>query len=212
MRQAFTIPCAMIGFFGGSFYFGSLQTDPTKPIMARLYLVVLEGTLKKFTGNRSHDVLWRMYHIVHGCAVRSLTRLGLSDRIPRLPGAGYVVGPSMGSAMWRIMNRKAVAQIDALDREFYRHVANNRVDASLQSATNPVPDYYGEPTFWPFLAFPLLIPHRRKSWVIKTIQAGTTCSPVLTLSNALASSGCETIENTSARRNFLRNNALCSTL
>jgi hypothetical protein len=43
------------------------------------------------------------------------------------------------------MNRNAVAQIDTLDREFYKHVAKNRVDAALQSATNPVPDYYGEP-------------------------------------------------------------------
>ncbi|KAJ6531107.1 mitochondrial import protein Pam17 [Mycena capillaripes] len=107
-QTAFTIPCAMIGFFGGSFYFGSLQTDPTKPIMG------IDPMM--FYG---------------GCTILCM-------------GAGYVVGPSMGSAVWRIMNRRAVAKIDARDREFYRHVANNRVDASLQSATNPVPDYYGE--------------------------------------------------------------------
>lgn len=34
-NQVFTIPCALVGFFGGSFYFGSLATDPTKPIMVR---------------------------------------------------------------------------------------------------------------------------------------------------------------------------------
>lgn len=33
-QQAFTIPCALIGFFGGATYFGTLETDPTKPIMA----------------------------------------------------------------------------------------------------------------------------------------------------------------------------------
>jgi import inner membrane translocase subunit TIM23 len=51
------------------------------------------------------------------------------------------------------MNRKVVAQIDALDREFYKHVAKNRVAAELQSATNPVPDYYGEPTLRMTLVF-----------------------------------------------------------
>lgn len=61
-------------------------------------------------------------------------------------GVGYVVGPSLGSSVWRLVNRNSVTRIDALDREFYKHVARNRVDASLQSATNPIPDYYGEPT------------------------------------------------------------------
>ena len=36
-KQAFTIPCALIGFFGGATYFGTLETDPTKPIMASAY-------------------------------------------------------------------------------------------------------------------------------------------------------------------------------
>lgn len=58
--------------------------------------------------------------------------------------AGYVVGPSIGSTVWRVLNRKSVAKIDALDRQFFKHIARNRVDASLQSATAPVPDYYGE--------------------------------------------------------------------
>ncbi|KAJ7792448.1 mitochondrial import protein Pam17 [Mycena olivaceomarginata] len=101
-QTVFTIPCALVGFFGGSFYFGSLATDPTKPIMGVDPMI--------FYG---------------GCTVLCM-------------GAGYVVGPSLGSAAWRVMNRKVVAQIDALDREFYKHVAKNR------SATNPVPDYYGE--------------------------------------------------------------------
>lgn len=64
--QALTIPCAMIGFFGGSFYFGSLQTDPTKPIMACLQLTVLSKDLNYSTGHRSNDVLWRLYCALHG--------------------------------------------------------------------------------------------------------------------------------------------------
>ncbi|KAJ7685723.1 mitochondrial import protein Pam17-domain-containing protein [Mycena polygramma] len=107
-QTALTIPCAMIGFFGGSFYFGSLSTDPMKPIMG------IDPMM--FYG---------------GCTVLCM-------------GVGYVVGPSLGSAVWRLLNRRAVANIDARDREFYKHVAKNRVEAALQSATNPIPDYYGE--------------------------------------------------------------------
>lgn len=42
MFQAITIPCALLGFFGGAAYFGALETDPTKPIMVShaLYNVV----------------------------------------------------------------------------------------------------------------------------------------------------------------------------
>ncbi|KAJ7143179.1 presequence translocated-associated motor subunit PAM17 [Mycena crocata] len=107
-QTVFTIPTAMIGFFGGSFYFGSLATDPTKPIMGIDPMI--------FYG---------------GCTLLCM-------------GAGYVVGPSLGSSLWRAANRHSVAKMDALDREFFKHVAKNRVDAALQSATNPVPDYYGE--------------------------------------------------------------------
>lgn len=33
--QAFMVPCAFAGFMGGTLYFGSLETDPLKPIMVR---------------------------------------------------------------------------------------------------------------------------------------------------------------------------------
>jgi import inner membrane translocase subunit TIM23 len=33
--------------------------------------------------------------------------------------------------------------IEARDREFYRRIEKNRVDPTAQSATNPVPDFYG---------------------------------------------------------------------
>lgn len=46
MFQAITIPCALLGFFGGAAYFGALETDPTKPIMVSyaLYNVVVTNT------------------------------------------------------------------------------------------------------------------------------------------------------------------------
>jgi hypothetical protein len=33
--------------------------------------------------------------------------------------------------------------IDAREREFFKHIAKNRVDPSYQSPTNPIPDFYG---------------------------------------------------------------------
>ncbi|KAJ7706894.1 mitochondrial import protein Pam17 [Mycena rosella] len=107
-QTVFTIPCSLAGLFGGAMYFGSLETDPMKPIMG------IDPMM--FYG---------------GCTVICM-------------GAGYVIGPSLGSSIWRVINRTSMAKIDARDREFYKHIAKNRVDASLQSATNPVPDYYGE--------------------------------------------------------------------
>ncbi|KAF8322864.1 mitochondrial import protein Pam17 [Cantharellus anzutake] len=59
-------------------------------------------------------------------------------------GAGYLVGPFIGSTLWRLTHRKKLSQIDSKEREFYQHIVRNRVDPSSQSATNPVPDYYGE--------------------------------------------------------------------
>ncbi|KAG8901698.1 TIM23 complex component, partial [Tulasnella sp. 403] len=41
-------------------------------------------------------------------------------------------------------HRKALASIEARDREFYHRIVKNRVDPSRQSPMNPVPDYYGE--------------------------------------------------------------------
>jgi hypothetical protein len=58
-------------------------------------------------------------------------------------GLGALIGPSIGTALWRSTHRRLLPQIDAKDREFFRRVAKNRVDASLQNPTQPVPDYYG---------------------------------------------------------------------
>ncbi|KAF9256587.1 mitochondrial import protein Pam17 [Marasmius fiardii PR-910] len=59
-------------------------------------------------------------------------------------GFGYLLGPSLGNAIWRFTHRNYGNLIDSRDREFYQHITNRRVDASLQSPTSPVPDYYGE--------------------------------------------------------------------
>jgi mitochondrial import inner membrane translocase subunit TIM23 len=64
-----------------------------------------------------------------------------------ISGVGALIGPTIGSAIWRIRHRPRLAVIDEMDREFFKRIAKNRVDASLQSPTNPVPDYYGVYSF-----------------------------------------------------------------
>lgn len=64
-------------------------------------------------------------------------------------GIGALIGPSIGAAAWRVRHRAQLAAVDTMDREFYRRIAKNRVDASLQSPTHPVPDYYGQHHFLP---------------------------------------------------------------
>jgi hypothetical protein len=58
-------------------------------------------------------------------------------------GAGALVGPIIGGTLWRLTHRRTMALIEARDREFYRRIQKNRADPNSQSATNPVPDYYG---------------------------------------------------------------------
>ncbi|KAF9469381.1 mitochondrial import protein Pam17 [Collybia nuda] len=107
-QTAITVPCALLGFFGGAAYFGSLETDPTKPIMGI-------------------DPFFFYGLCTVGCV-----------------GVGALIGPTIGSAVWRSTHKKNLALIDSMDRAFYQRIAKNRVDANLQSPTNPVPDYYGE--------------------------------------------------------------------
>ncbi|EMD38237.1 hypothetical protein CERSUDRAFT_113396 [Gelatoporia subvermispora B] len=59
-------------------------------------------------------------------------------------GLGYLIGPVVGSACWRMTHRRSMNLIEKRDREFYNRIVKNRGDPSAQSATNPVPDYYGE--------------------------------------------------------------------
>ncbi|KAJ8522365.1 hypothetical protein ONZ45_g1058 [Pleurotus djamor] len=59
-------------------------------------------------------------------------------------GAGALIGPTVGSALWRYTHRNLVTVIDAREKEFLQHIARRRVDPSLQSPTTPIPDFYGE--------------------------------------------------------------------
>lgn len=103
-----TVPAAFLGLSAGITYFGSLETDPTKPIFGFDPFMVY-GALTVV------------------CA-----------------GFGALLGPTVGGSIWRMTHRQKLDQIDAKDREFLEHISKNRVNASLQSANSPMPDYYGE--------------------------------------------------------------------
>ena len=57
---------------------------------------------------------------------------------------GYLCGPLFGSQVFKIANSKYLSEFNAKNKDFLSHIKKNRVDASSQSFTNPVPDYYGE--------------------------------------------------------------------
>ncbi|KAJ2897560.1 TIM23 complex component [Coemansia aciculifera] len=57
---------------------------------------------------------------------------------------GFVGGPSIGRMWYRIGNRRLASTIDAKEAEFFRHVKANRSDPNFSSASNPLPDFYGE--------------------------------------------------------------------
>ena len=61
----------------------------------------------------------------------------------RSVGLGALAGPTIGGGLWRFTHRKQVDSIDEKERKFLSRIAKNRVDVSLQTATAPVPDYYG---------------------------------------------------------------------
>ncbi|KAA8903658.1 mitochondrial import protein Pam17 [Sphaerosporella brunnea] len=57
---------------------------------------------------------------------------------------GWLVGPSIGGAAFKIVKGRWLGQIAEKENQFLKHIKKNRVDPSFQSFSNPVPDYYGE--------------------------------------------------------------------
>lgn len=57
---------------------------------------------------------------------------------------GYLLGPLIGSQIFHLSNKNKLPGFDAKNKEFLKKIIENRVDASSQSFSNPVPDYYGE--------------------------------------------------------------------
>ncbi|TNY21760.1 Presequence translocated-associated motor subunit PAM17 [Rhodotorula diobovata] len=77
-------------------------------------------------------------------------------------GLGWLAGPTVGGALWRLTHRRVAGAIEAKDKDFFRHISRWRADPSRQSGTsppplvspgrssrpllaaNPSPDYYAE--------------------------------------------------------------------
>ncbi|KDE03345.1 hypothetical protein MVLG_06152 [Microbotryum lychnidis-dioicae p1A1 Lamole] len=57
---------------------------------------------------------------------------------------GWLSGPIVGTGLWRLTHRKVLQAMEVKEKDFYAHIARNRVDPSRQSVSNPVPDYYAE--------------------------------------------------------------------
>ncbi|KAJ2784525.1 TIM23 complex component [Coemansia javaensis] len=57
---------------------------------------------------------------------------------------GFAVGPSVGRVWYRVASKDVSRMLDAKEAEFFSHVRANRSDPSFSSASNPLPDFYGE--------------------------------------------------------------------
>ncbi|KAG5916962.1 hypothetical protein E4U42_007430 [Claviceps africana] len=59
-------------------------------------------------------------------------------------GLGWLVGPSIGNQVFYLMNHRLKAQMMHKESEFFARVRKHRVNPTNSSASNPVPDFYGE--------------------------------------------------------------------
>ncbi|CAG9980420.1 hypothetical protein V2G26_015407 [Clonostachys chloroleuca] len=59
-------------------------------------------------------------------------------------GAGWLIGPSIGNQVFYLLNRQIRSQIHKKEDQFLARIRKNRVDPTNSSASNPVPDFYGE--------------------------------------------------------------------
>ncbi|KAF2405324.1 mitochondrial import protein Pam17 [Trichodelitschia bisporula] len=68
--------------------------------------------------------------------------LGLSGVVSA--AGGWLAGPVVGNAVFRVVWRGWRGGIEKKEKEFYARIKKHRVDPSSSSISNPVPDYYGE--------------------------------------------------------------------
>ncbi len=108
-----------------------------------VYLSCLSTYILNVTQNVDPMVVYGVATL--GCAGKKTTLFlkRVVDSHVLAIGIGYLLGPVVGSTCWRITHRSTMKLIEARDRQFHQHIVKNRVDPAAQSATNPVPDYYG---------------------------------------------------------------------
>ncbi|KAK4237199.1 mitochondrial import protein Pam17-domain-containing protein [Achaetomium macrosporum] len=57
---------------------------------------------------------------------------------------GWLVGPSIGTAVFNALKSKYKGPMAVKESEFFARIKKHRVDPSASSVRNPVPDFYGE--------------------------------------------------------------------
>ncbi|KAI9500356.1 TIM23 complex component [Coemansia spiralis] len=57
---------------------------------------------------------------------------------------GFISGPTFGRMYFRIGNPRLAKTLDLKEAEFFKHIRANRSDPAFSSASNPLPDFYGE--------------------------------------------------------------------
>jgi len=140
------VPCVLAGLAGGAAYFGSMELDATKPIMVRALpsaRVIHRSSFPVHRVSIPSSFLAARPWVAWACADIPPADSRAHNLFLYL-GTGYLIGPIIGSTLWRVTHRRTMALIEARDREFHQHIVRNRVDPRAQSATNPVPDFYGE--------------------------------------------------------------------
>jgi len=98
--------------------------------------ILATGTGAGFLGNVEVDTMPALF------GLDMLTVFGLA--IVGCGALGWLLGPAVGGALFRAMNRTAVPRMVEREKQFFQHIKRNRVDPSNHSFANPVPDYYGE--------------------------------------------------------------------
>ncbi|KAF5002204.1 hypothetical protein FGRMN_510 [Fusarium graminum] len=59
-------------------------------------------------------------------------------------GLGWLSGPSVGNQVFYLLNRQWKKQMTQKEAVFFDRIKKHRVDPANSSASNPVPDFYGE--------------------------------------------------------------------
>ncbi|KAL8767259.1 MAG: hypothetical protein Q9209_006185 [Squamulea sp. 1 TL-2023] len=59
-------------------------------------------------------------------------------------GVGWLLGPFVGEGVFRGVYRREWGRMSEKEKDFYARIRKYRVDPSLASYSNPLPDYYGE--------------------------------------------------------------------
>ncbi|GAB7357226.1 hypothetical protein MBLNU459_g8207t1 [Dothideomycetes sp. NU459] len=68
----------------------------------------------------------------------------LGGSLVAVGAVGWLMGPFLGTAVFKIWKSSATVEFARKEKDFYTHIKRYRADPASSSVNNPVPDYYGE--------------------------------------------------------------------